>query len=156
MNEGRNEGRSDSRPRDTGFRGRGRGRDRGRGRVQCNHGRNLGTPPSVPAQVPQEQNVTEPDALDISEDPDKNHANEKSDSDSDGAPEMLSSKPTIVEQDIVQPIEPRLNAVATSEQRVVRKPAPRQPRRPVQNPFASRPALLRNVRFHIDHPALLH
>lgn len=80
-----------------------------------------------------------------------------SDSDSDGAPEVVSSKVAPPAQIPAQEDVDMKDADGTTEITAThetpdtklypqrRKPPPRQPRRPLHNPFASRPSLLRNV-----------
>ena len=68
-----------------------------------------------------------------------------SDSDSDAPPEVASSKCPVGGQ-----LSDKTSVGVASEKsfallRAVRKPLPKQPRQLPQNPFASRPALLRNV-----------
>ena len=87
---------------------------------------------------------------------------DESDSESDGAPEVISSKaaPDVPELHDETPaealaedaeMEETLRARAEMEQRPTqslrppRKPHARQPRKPLQNPFAARPSLLKNV-----------
>ncbi|EMD42234.1 hypothetical protein CERSUDRAFT_41682 [Gelatoporia subvermispora B] len=81
-------------------------------------------------------------------------ASSGSESDSDSAPEVVSSKAPAphIEQAIVESEldeeekTTREPAVArSSRKQLVKKPPPRQPRRPPRNPFASRPSLLRNL-----------
>ncbi|KAI0094758.1 nuclear fragile X mental retardation-interacting protein 1-domain-containing protein [Irpex rosettiformis] len=63
-----------------------------------------------------------------------------SESDSDGPPEVASSK--VLADTIDMDAASEINAVSL---KAVRKPLPKQPRRLPQNSFASRPALLRNL-----------
>ncbi|KAH9898015.1 nuclear fragile X mental retardation-interacting protein 1-domain-containing protein [Cubamyces lactineus] len=82
-----------------------------------------------------------------------------SDSDSDGAPEVVSSKgpPAALEAadedamdaeedgPVDKPAAPEPVHVADRTPQLVKKPRPKQPRRPLYNPFAQRPSLLRNL-----------
>lgn len=85
-----------------------------------------------------------------------------SDSDSDGAPEVVSSKApleTSVDGGGGPPGESTISddeddakdtteVPARAAQQSLKKPRPKQPRRPPYNPFAQRPSLLRNVSIH--------
>ena len=77
-------------------------------------------------------------------------SSEEENSDSDGAPEVVSSKTPAIEGDAVKASEEVANQTAyltTRGQDIqpLKKPAPKQPRKPLHNPFAVRPSLLRNV-----------
>lgn len=144
-------------------RGRGRGRGRGQGRgdfTRAAPGRGAETaraPPAVvhplPPKPPSQRDPCESEARNVEADP--KVFGSGSDSDSDGAPEVVSSKPPAVlkgdisdvEMDATEAVpQDNIPAANTAVSEVVRKPRPKQPRRTPHNPFATRPALLRNVR----------
>jgi hypothetical protein len=86
------------------------------------------------------------------------------DSDSDSPPEVVSSKPSIYGGASDQPSHVDDINVSSNKPpeaphpalKAAPKPLPRQPRKPPQNPFASRPALLRNVKiFSLSYKDIL-
>ncbi|KAL0951072.1 hypothetical protein HGRIS_007810 [Hohenbuehelia grisea] len=138
-------------------RGRGRGASRGRGRAVDSgwQGRTPGgSLPQGSSSVP-----TQPFALPskpITSPAKVASGSSSSDSDSDdedGAPEVVSSKPMepVAEPpEAVQepPNEPPCQEVPQRIESVMRPPKkqhPPQPKKPPQNPFATRPSLLRNL-----------
>ncbi|OSD03581.1 hypothetical protein PYCCODRAFT_1476971 [Trametes coccinea BRFM310] len=149
-----------------GQRGRGRGRGRGRavdggweGRQSAGQSTEVsaaaphGSATSASAPQTGETSGKDEDALSKEDD-------SGSDSDSDGAPEAFSSKAppgapqpsdenAMEEVETEQSTEAANTAVATEPANrppePVKKPRPRQPRRPLYNPFAQRPSLLRNL-----------
>lgn len=100
----------------------GRGQQRGRGVDAGWRGRGRGTATTQLPSPPCQQ------ASDSSSD----------DSDDDGAPEIVSSR-----TEAVAPPSPP----PPVEIKALKPRPPPQPKQPVRNPFASRPTLLRNVRF---------
>lgn len=144
-----------------GYNGRGRGDGRGRGRGRGRgFGHNL---PPRPEVADKPDNNGEPAHMPISGEPAPEVpapdvemlSNSGSDSDSEGPPEVLSSKVESVstphvdddETQDVDPSETVKSNIIPIERKSVQKALPRQPKRPPRNPFASRPALLRNVRY---------
>ncbi|KAI0348494.1 hypothetical protein BDW22DRAFT_1416676 [Trametopsis cervina] len=67
------------------------------------------------------------------------------DSDSDSPPEVISSKTETIPPLVMEPPLERHGESDRHSLQAVRKPFTKQPRRQPQNPFASRPALLRNL-----------
>ncbi|KAI0639790.1 nuclear fragile X mental retardation-interacting protein 1-domain-containing protein [Trametes polyzona] len=157
--------RTDDGPADRGgsSRGRGqRGRGRGRGRGRAQDGGWEGRRPAE--QV--EGSATKPASDDANHatptpttamGPDDASEDASSDSDSDGAPEVVSSKGPPgalkspeeghmeVEKDQEGAVVAAASDVKADAPQVVKKPRPKQPRRPLYNPFAQRPSLLRNL-----------
>ncbi|RPD82034.1 hypothetical protein L226DRAFT_564663 [Lentinus tigrinus ALCF2SS1-7] len=88
---------------------------------------------------------------------DEQNSGSNSDSDSDDAPEIVSSKAppgTSLDADDGPPREAESNhdddakvdeVPAHAAQPPLKKPRPKQPRRPLYNPFTQRPSLLRNL-----------
>ncbi|KAI0756615.1 nuclear fragile X mental retardation-interacting protein 1-domain-containing protein [Daedaleopsis nitida] len=140
-----------------GNRSRGRGRGRGRGVDGGWAGRNAlqqqaRSPPAPPPRSTASQPVSVPAIV-----PDDGE-DSTSDSDTDGAPEVVSSKPppstTPLSQEdtsvqaMVSDDEASVGDVETPVQRIPqahKKPRPKEPRKPLHNPFAQRPSLLRNL-----------
>ncbi|KAI0660463.1 nuclear fragile X mental retardation-interacting protein 1-domain-containing protein [Cubamyces menziesii] len=147
---------------------RGRGRGRGRGRTVDNgwEGRRPTEPTTENAPssvaVPQSSSIraaTKNQKAERDED-DSSEDDGGSGSDSDDAPEVVSSKkpPACLDQaadenamdaeedgPVDKPEEPEPAHVADHTPQLVKKPRPKQPRRPLYNPFAQRPSLLRNL-----------
>ncbi|KAI0734520.1 nuclear fragile X mental retardation-interacting protein 1-domain-containing protein [Fomitopsis betulina] len=148
-------------------RGRGGGRGRGRGR---GGGHGQGNPatrePYVPHALPPKPvssdattNSAVPARTAVSLPVAYDSESSESESQSDGAPEMTSSKavPKALEVQDEPPLDvptedvemdgPRVTAKQHPKQplRPPRKPHARQPRRPLNNPFAARPSLLKNL-----------
>ncbi|KAJ3490558.1 hypothetical protein NLI96_g1364 [Meripilus lineatus] len=152
MQQGAFRGRGGSRGRG---RGRGSGGDRGRrgiGSKGGNDGVEGGSEATKSAQETQLQR--QPSSAPAITGVTVSSSDGESGSDSDEAPEEVSSKTPAVKDG-----EDKVNA-ETSEGIVLesappisrekgaqsmRKPAPKQPRKPLHNPFASRPSLLRNL-----------
>ena len=122
---------------------RGRGHSRSRGGLS-NDGRLAARPSSVATEVRSE--TASKDVIlhrtFLEESAEHGRDSTTSDSDSDGAPEIVSSKIQPVLEDMQTLSE---EPIVQAEPKPVRKLAPRQPRRPLHNPFATRPALLHNV-----------
>ena len=149
-----------------GQRGRGRGRGRGRTVDSGWEGRRPTEPTTENAPssvaVPQSSSIRAA-TTDQKAERDENASSEDdggSGSDSDDAPEVVSSKnpPASLDQaadenamdaeedePVDKPAEPETAHVADHTPQLVKKPRPKQPRRPLYNPFAQRPSLLRNV-----------
>ncbi|CDO73222.1 hypothetical protein BN946_scf185007.g277 [Trametes cinnabarina] len=153
-----------------GHRGRGRGRGRGRAVDSGWEGRKPAEQDTDPAGMPAPSAVhvsgpTPPTEKKIVNDEAASTGEEggpDSDSDSDGAPEIITSKAPLgapqPSEDNAMEVEEVLEEVATETTNslrpteaakqppeAVKKPRPRQPRRPLYNPFAQRPSLLRNL-----------
>ncbi|KAI0068341.1 hypothetical protein BV25DRAFT_1818736 [Artomyces pyxidatus] len=142
-------------------RGRGRGSDRGWG---AGRGRGRGAFHGTPADGGAAQaTLISPVPMDV---PPEDSLSSSDDSDDDGAPEAVSSKPPADLIDAVgssdseiQPPEKeppeRMTDVPTpvpsglpaqaDPPRPIRRPPPPQPKRQPRNPFGSRPSLLRNL-----------
>ncbi|KAI9060188.1 hypothetical protein FKP32DRAFT_1528605, partial [Trametes sanguinea] len=126
-------------------RGRGgqRGRGRGRGRGRAGGWRVSAAPPQPSATSASAPQTEEKPAKE--EHAPSNENESDSDSDSDGAPEAFSSKAPPAEES-TEPTNPASTTEASNRPpEPVKKPRPRQPRRPLYNPFAQRPSLLRNL-----------
>lgn len=150
------------------FRGRGgqRGRGRGRGRGRAVDGgwegrktEQQGAPTTAPIgsasqtqpneQQPAPANVARRVGEGLSD------GDSSPDSDSDGAPEVVSSKAPpgstaeANDDDTAgsgSSDDEEATPVARPAPEPLKKPRPKQPRKPLHNPFAQRPSLLRNVR----------
>ncbi|KAI0330571.1 hypothetical protein GY45DRAFT_1345857 [Cubamyces sp. BRFM 1775] len=146
-----------------GQRGRGRGRGRGRAVDSGWEGRRPtestaeNTSPSVSVLPSRPTGATTADKTANRDEDASSGEDGGSDSDSDGAPEVVSSKgpPVPLDEaadenamDVAEvgpedKPEPAHTTDRTSQ--LVKKPRPKQPRRPLYNPFAQRPSLLRNL-----------
>ncbi|EKM61161.1 uncharacterized protein PHACADRAFT_83190 [Phanerochaete carnosa HHB-10118-sp] len=124
-------------------RGRGRGRGRGHGRGQFTGKRGSATSVNARPHVSKSQ-ATSAAPTEALAQPNGEEARIDCDvnsglgSDSDSAPAELSSKATHVEEEVPK-------SAIQPDRIPVKKLAPKQPRRPPQNPFVQRPALLRNL-----------
>ncbi|KAI0375391.1 hypothetical protein BV20DRAFT_933540 [Pilatotrama ljubarskyi] len=145
-----------------GQRGRGRGRGRGRatdggweGRKPAGQAPEVGGT-SMSTDFPSSASTAPPPSSQPHERDEDAPSNEdaSSDSDSDGAPEVVSSKgPLATSQaqdenaiDVREHDDPAPEmSTSSNPPDPVKKPRPRQPRRPLYNPFAQRPSLLRNL-----------
>lgn len=163
MDDGNGERPGNFRGRGGGQRGRGRGRGRGRAVDGGWEGRKLPERPvSVATPVPglpkPMQDVSEAISGSVPNEDSSGLNPSDSDSDSDAPPEAISSKgppATTLESDVVAARESEdsedddavgvAGAPAHSAPQPQKKPRPKQPRRPLHNPFAQRTSLLRNV-----------
>ncbi|KAI0673521.1 nuclear fragile X mental retardation-interacting protein 1-domain-containing protein [Trametes maxima] len=144
---------------------RGRGRGRGRGRAMdsgwggrkpvgsAEEGAQVAPAPATHPLPPRPQTQPKRDEEASSGE------DSSSDSDSDGAPEVVSSKrPAITPQtdaangmQVDEPISKENGSRSQAHEgaedapQIVKKPRTKQPRRPLYNPFAQRPSLLRNL-----------
>lgn len=129
---------------------RGQSRGRGRGGMYAQRMRDTREVPHTTSMQGPDTPVTQPH--DVTHPPDDTKLEDGtvdddtsgSDSDSDAPPEVVSSKVTGGRQEEIMNIDDGIEHKQTAP-KAIRKPQPKQPRRPPQNPFASRPALLRNV-----------
>ncbi|KAI0649855.1 nuclear fragile X mental retardation-interacting protein 1-domain-containing protein, partial [Trametes meyenii] len=146
-----------------GQRGRGRGRRRGRvvdggwdGRKPTGTVGESAQAPFAPSAHPL---PPRPQAQHERDEEASSGKDSTSDSDSDGAPEVVSTKrPVVVPQmdfgnsmEVHEVIakdggsEAQAHESAEPAAQIVKKPRTKQPRRPLYNPFAQRPSLLRNL-----------
>ncbi|EIW64386.1 uncharacterized protein TRAVEDRAFT_139131, partial [Trametes versicolor FP-101664 SS1] len=144
---------------------RGRGRGRGRGRTQ-DGGWEGRRPAGQPAENPEASAVAavppsnpEPASNGHRDEEASSGEDANSDSDSDGVPEVVSSKapPRALEMqdensmEVDEEVLTRNDAVVVPSKvagptaKPITKPRPKQPRRPLYNPFAQRASLLRNL-----------
>lgn len=129
-------------------RGRGRGRGRGQGRdVRASRDAPADQTDSTTARENSDKmlhdqpgTTLEPQALPVDTEDVNDDASLSSDS--DAPPEVVSSKTAPKQTEEV----PHLQG---AEPKPLKKPQPRQPKRQAHNPFNSRPALLRNVRYSL-------
>lgn len=167
-----------------GQRGRGRGQfgDRGRGRGRGRDGRfgqdveggdGRDAVPSTSASVVTRHELPPRPAFSYGEEPAKvagsSEEETSSDSDSDGVPEVISSKPPPElasqhveeegereqagpmdeDRDVIPEVAKTETKDASGSLEPAKKPFPRQPRPPPRNPFAPRSSLLKNVRIDL-------